>query len=405
MTVKNKIVTAIATGALFVSTLAPMALADSSVTVSGNGAVSQNSVNTNQNTSTSLTQHNNADISNNVTSSSNTGGNSSSFNTGGSSAISTGNASNTTAILNQANTNIADVGAGTSGSGSGAVAVTGNGAFSTNDVTANSANNTTLNQNNNAYFSNTVNSKANTGNNNANFNTGGNTTVLTGSASNDTTIANRANANVATLPSGNGNSFGSAIIGGNGAASDNAVTLSNANNTTLNQNNWADIYNSVTSNSNTGNNSAKFNTGGSVLLATGNAGNSTNIDNMANFNAASLQSCGCATTDNGFVAILGNGAFSKNTVTSALNNQMRLAQNNWADITNNLRNNNKTGYNSTGWNTGGSSFLFSGGSMGSTDLRSSANVNDVSSGAGFNFGGMDIHLLFDMNSLLNQMHL
>lgn len=55
---------------------------------------------------TNVSQSNTAIISNNVSSSANTGNNNVSFNTGGNSQVSTGNAVNTTTIINNANANI-----------------------------------------------------------------------------------------------------------------------------------------------------------------------------------------------------------------------------------------------------------------------------------------------------------
>lgn len=411
MRFKKEIVTVLATGALFISSLTPMALADT--TISGNGAVSENNVSANQNSTTTVDQNNTANITNTVDTSSNTGGNHADFNTGGSTAISTGNASATTDIVNKANMNVADIsGCNTCSTGTGSVAITGNGAFSNSNVNANNNTNTTLSQNNNANFDNQVSSKATTGNNSANYNTGGDTKVLTGDASNDTSISNMANANWAQIGDGNsGNTASSAIIAGNGAKSDNQINSDNNSSTTVRQDNYARIANDVWSNANTGNNKANYNTGGDVLVATGNARNNTAIDNMANFNMADLANCGCITGAGvGNILEYGNGAFSDNTVNANGGNKLTASQHNNADIANAIRNGykNGTGNNSlfanTGWN-GASSYLFTGDSGSNTNLKNAANVNGISNGLGFNLGGMDFHVLFDMNGLLNQLHL
>src|SRR5947209_5639972 len=71
--------------------------------------------------------------------------------------------------------------------------ITGNGAVSQNqaDITSNNA--TTAVQNNNANISNTVNSEADSGHNNASFNTGGSVAIVSGGASNSTSVENMVN--------------------------------------------------------------------------------------------------------------------------------------------------------------------------------------------------------------------
>ncbi len=419
MTLQKGIVTALATGTLFLGSLAPMALADT--TVSGNGAVSDNSVTLNNNSSTTVTQNNTANITNTVDTSASTGGNHADFNTGGNTGISTGDASNTTNITTHANANVADFNGCNCQNGAGNTSITNNGAFSENKVTTDNNNNTTsLSQNNNAQIRNDVTGKANTGNNTGNFNTGGDTTILTGNASSNTSIRNNANVNIASLgDAGNGNSFGSAVIAGNGAESDNQITLHNGNATTLTQNNTAHITNDVMTGANTGHNHADFNTGGNVLLATGNASNNVAIDNKANLNVADLSACGCTRGENSNISLKGNGAFSENTVTDNFGNILAASQHNEANVTNNVGhslwspwewgsgNGNNTGDNTMSWDTnhnGGTSALFTGGTNNTTTLGTSANINSAGNGVGMNWGGMDISLLFDMNSLLNQLH-
>lgn len=423
MNLQKGMVTALAAGTIFLSNLlTPLALADTSVTVSGNGAVSDNSVTLDQSTNTSVNQTNTAEITNVVSTSSNTGGNDANFNTGGTTAISTGDASNTTNITTDANANIADLGGCNTCStgGTGSITISGNGAFSDNSVSADSATNTDLSQTNVADITNEVYSNANTGDNKASFNTGGDTMLITGNASSNTSITNMANANVANVPGGGGGAgFGAVVIAGNGAESDNAVTLNNETNTSLSQTNLAEIANEVSSNMQTGDNKASFNTGGDVLLSTGNATSNTTIDNMANFNFADLTACGCITTGHGTIAIFGNGAFSDNSVSDNLGSNVSAEQTNLADIVNEVGgqdglwleridgNGGGTGDNSAKFNTGGATILLTGNESNTTDLSTSANVNEVSNGnsLGFNMAGMNIQFLFDLNSLMTQLHL
>src|ERR1700722_17881078 len=128
MTFKSRLTTAIATGAVLINALAPLAMADSTITVAGNGADSHSGVNVSNNSVANVTQTNVANITNNVTSNASTGGNSSSFNTG--------DANNTVNVTNAANANQANLSnCGCNGSGAnvtvgGSDPAAGNGAFS-----------------------------------------------------------------------------------------------------------------------------------------------------------------------------------------------------------------------------------------------------------------------------------
>ena len=73
------------------------------VEVSGNGASSDNTVNISVNQSTSVSQTNNANITNSVSANANTGSNSANNNTGGDTSINTGDASTKVALNNTAN--------------------------------------------------------------------------------------------------------------------------------------------------------------------------------------------------------------------------------------------------------------------------------------------------------------
>ncbi len=74
------------------------------------------------------------------------------------------------------------------------------------------------------------------------------------------------------------------IVSGNGAFSTNTVRVVRRSTSTTTQTNNTFMFNSVTTNSNTGSNSTGFNTGGSTLLFTGNASNDVSILNLAGLN-------------------------------------------------------------------------------------------------------------------------
>lgn len=75
-------------------------------------------------------------------------------------------------------------------------------------------------------------------------------------------------------------------ISGNGAFSENNVSVRQSNRTSVDQRNDTNIRNNVWSNSNTGNNRSSFNTSGDNYIHTGNANNRVEISNNGGFNYA-----------------------------------------------------------------------------------------------------------------------
>src|SRR5687767_13335161 len=106
---KKKIAYFVSTAALLGSAGLFPAFADT-VTISGNGAFSDNNVHVSEHDETFVRQSNNTSISNNVSSHSNTGNNSASYNTGGDVSILTGDAHSNVSIQNTAGINVANVG-------------------------------------------------------------------------------------------------------------------------------------------------------------------------------------------------------------------------------------------------------------------------------------------------------
>jgi hypothetical protein len=182
----KKVGAGIATTALLALSAAPAAFADDSVWVAGNGAFSDNNTHVSNSNSSSVSQSNNSHISNDVNTRLNTGGNNASFNTGGSVTVFSGEANATTNISNQAGSNVADLSnlCGCT-SGGANVAVSGNGAFSSNNVSVSNWNREQYRQNNTSYFRNEVLNNLSTGNNRADFNTGSDVTIYSGGANAD----------------------------------------------------------------------------------------------------------------------------------------------------------------------------------------------------------------------------
>lgn len=318
-----KIATAVSTVALVVSSIATPLLA-TTVEVSGNGANSDSNVTVNQSTSNTVSQTNDANITNNVNVQSNTGGNKAKDNTGGNVEISTGDSNSTVNVSNTANSNQASVSCGCPADVN--VKVSGNGAKSDNDVKVNTANNVGIDQDNTANIKNNIYVKQGTGNNSANDN-GGNVSIETGSTDSTVKVANTANANWAAVTAGpNGGASLDIQVNGNGAHSDNDVTVGLATVKTIDQTNYANIKNDVDVYGTTGKNKAKDNTGGEVSISTGDADSTVEVSNMANFNAANLEGCGCIGDLN--VKVAGNGAKSDNDVTLALASATAVDQDN-----------------------------------------------------------------------------
>lgn len=320
----GKVATGIATASLLASAFTPLAFANVTVQISGNGADSSNTANVAVENTTAVEQNNSATINNNVSVSSNSGGNAANNNTGGDVSIDTGNASSNTSVSNTANSNVAEV--------SGCcpkditAKISGNGFNSTNEIYLESKSETFVEQNNWAKVKNYVEVNADTGNNEANNNTGGDVSIGTGNAKGDVSVSNKVNKNVAQVGGGDGSGQVHVEISGNGADSTNTANLALENLVAVEQNNWASIYNDVEVNANTGNNEANNNTGGNVEIDTGNAKADVEVENLANFNWADVDACGCFFDV--FVKIKDNGFNSTNEAYLYLESALFVLQNN-----------------------------------------------------------------------------
>lgn len=389
----QKRIASVLAGATLLVNVAMPAFASTTIQISGNGAGSDNGTVVNNTNQTTITQNNNATVTNNVTSTAITGGNDANFNTGGSTAVDTGNAKVTSNVSTSVNSNAANVACcGTQGAD---VLIQDNGAGSQNIVNPNLSNTVTINQGNTASVYNDVHGTAETGNNDAKLNTGGDVTVTTGNAEVDASVINKANSNSAEVGGGSAvvTPTASFRILGNGAGSDNYITASLANVTTINQNNYAHLDNDVSASAETGGNDANWNTGGDVTVNTGDAKAGADVSNSANFNYASAD-CGCLLDV--LAKIDGNGAGegkidTDSTIALSLYNSKIFSQGNNATIGNDLQKvYAKTGYNEANLNDGGSTLgvdpttVMTGDSTITNGVSTTANMNVV--------GGVDLPL-------------
>jgi len=371
--------TAIATAALLLGSISPFALAGVDVEISGNGASSNNDANVSVSNSTGVVQSNTADIQNNVSVMANSGGNDANYNTGGDVSVTTGNASSDITVNNTANSNAASVNGCCPGSVE--VKVSGNGYDSDNTANVGVVTSATVVQRNSANVENDVHSFLNTGWNDANWNTGGNVEIGTGNAKGDVDLSTKVNKNVAEI-SGNGSGALEVLISGNGAKTDNDAKVTVTSASQIEQTNFADILNDVLMFANSGKNDANWNTGGNVEIGTGNAEADVDVENLANFNAAEIDDCGCIVS--GSVKVKDNGYDSDNTA------NVVLASLNWAIQKNNLDCGDgmdacasvfvksDTGKNDANYNTeGGEPEVSTGSAGGDVEINNTANQNVV----------------------------
>ena len=382
--ITKKFVAGFAAVALLASSFSGVALAGTTIEITGNGAESQNTADVSQNSTTEVTQNNDADVTNNVTSNAKTGGNDANLNTGGDVYITTGDASTETIVKNTLNSNSAEVDCCASGYTD--VMISGNGADSNNQANISQRSKTTVDQDNDADVTNNVTSNAKTGYNDARSNTGGDVNINTGKAETYTYVSTMANVNSARIASDyyGDNQSASFYINGNGAGSQNQISATLARTTDLEQDNEADVENNVEANAKTGKNDANLNTGGDVMIDTGKASVEAIVDNAVNFNYADLD-CGCVWDVHAKIA--GNGAGEEsqtaNKIKANLQSNQIVGQDNDADLDNNLEDlNAKTGYNDAESNTGEAESdpsINTGDAYAGAAVENSGNVNTLGS--------------------------
>lgn len=180
-----------------------------SITVSGNGAESTSVVSANTSQQLVVQQDNQANVTNNISASTNTGNNQANANTGGDVAIDTGDATTSVTVTNAVNQSVLDALSGSVSQSnhqtiltSLEVFISGNGADSHNQIDVNRDNTRYLTQNNRAAVTNNVDANANTGGNEANRNTGGAVNISTGDASTSVSVRNDLNRNQAVVACG-----------------------------------------------------------------------------------------------------------------------------------------------------------------------------------------------------------
>lgn len=394
---KKQAFSALAATAMVVTMSTPALAAEMNLTVSGNGVDSDNTVKVENNQTQNVVQNNEAKIENNISANSSTGGNSASRNTGGDVKVDTGDADTTVNVSNSANTNVATVDCCEAKDTN--VVVSGNGDNSDNKVKLGQNSNTNVYQTNDANIKNKVDANSTTGKNDADRNTGGDVKVYTGDATTSVTVENAANMNSAKIGGGHDAGTGSvsAYITGNGVDSDNDIKLDLDKSVVLTQANDAWIGNFIDADAKTGKNDANRNTGGDVIVDTGDADVAVMVDNMANFNAADVD-CGCLLDVTAKIAK--NGDNSDNEIKAYLDDTKDVFQNNDGSLKNKVDADADTGYNDADRNTaydGSDPAVYTGDSKTTVEAVNSTNVNALGEDAMDDMPEVD----FEFNVSLN----
>lgn len=196
---KGKIATATVTGTLFLSAISP-AFAATDIHVSGNGSGSDNNVSVSQRHSSRVEQSNDADIRNDISISSSTGGNRASGNTGGGSSIETGDTSALVGISNMANMNQASLGDCGECDGDTEIRASGNGSGSDSDIEIDMDSDKRFSQDSRSRFDNRIEMWSNSGGNRGDDNTGRHSSndsveISTGESESEVFVSNSSNLN------------------------------------------------------------------------------------------------------------------------------------------------------------------------------------------------------------------
>lgn len=263
--------------------------------------------------------------------------------------------------------------------------ISGNGAGSDNTTQVVVQNSTQVVQTNTANITNNVEASSSTGSNSANRNTSGSVTIDTGDASTGVAVSNTANSNVAQV-SGCCAVDASVEVSGNGADSRNNADLTLGTNTEVFQTNVANIRNDVNADAVTGDNRASRNTGGDVMVTTGDADTTVLVDNSVNSNVARIGDTGTAAGSVSLM-VMGNGADSRNNVDLTLGRSLSLLQDNYADVRNDVDADAVTGFNDANRNTGGDALIDTG------DASTGVAVDNM---ANFNVADLDCGCLLDV---------
>ena len=164
----------------------------------------------------------------------------------------------------------------------------------------------------------------------------------------------------------------SITISGNGSDTNNDVTLTRSQSTTVTQYNDTTIDNDVDVDQDTGGNDADDNTGGDVEINTGDADSDITVDNQAGRN---VYENACCVADDISLEISGNGTDSDNTIDLKHSNIVDVEQINETDIDNDIDVDQDSGDNGADDNTGGDISIMTGDLDSGIEVTNEAGVN------------------------------
>lgn len=226
----------------------------------------------------------------------------------------------------------------------------------------------------------------------------GETTIETGDANAIGSINNNVNTNISASSPNQGSSGTNIVNDGNGSGSSNVASSEDNVSTSTIQTNSAVISNEADFSSNSGSNTIKDNTGGSVTIDTGDANTSLTVVNQANTNIAGADIAefnvvedymgdlvldfenpcstgGCVAGAPVLLANSNNGADSQNTITDENNLESSTFQENEAVILNDIVLESDSGNNQASRNTGGDVTIETGDANVSANVVNFANNN------------------------------
>lgn len=273
--------------ALFLVVIEPVIISAEELSITGNGAGSNNDINIQVASETEVAQENNVAVENTLEVEADTGSNEASDNLGGDTGIATGDITTSAVAENSANQSVAsseccqeEVNA----------AISKNAAGSDNSIEISQSSTTDIIVTQNADITNSVTLDANTGRNDANDNSGGDVEIITGDIKGQATMVN-APVNSSNIQVAAGSPGGSAKIIENGANSVNEINVDLDSDVNVFTSFSANLDNIVIWEANTGGNTANDNLGGSVTIKTGDIDLQTFIENFANMGVVDINCC------------------------------------------------------------------------------------------------------------------
>jgi len=317
----KKLGTIAGTLALFAATVLPALGAGNNCTQSTTGPFSSDYCTITNSSNVSVRNVNDAQIVNTVNASANTGNNSASYNTLGG-AITTGNATLNATISNVANVNTTTVNGGpAASSNTGVNEITG--PYSDNRINLLNSMDMNVDNDNTASVNNRIDVGSNTGGNAADYNTGP-ATVQTGDAWTNLGLLNHVNDSATAVSAGAGGEGGNTAENSTtGPFSTNYVDILNNAAVGVRNVNDLQVQNLVSALSNSGFNSASYNTLGGDI-GTGDASTGVGVETVGNVNTTTVELAMGGFANAGGTSV--SGPFSDNRET-ILNNQNIVVEN------------------------------------------------------------------------------